>query len=240
MGEDPRYHKDGLSKLAALVKDVKVETGLPVMVSPGIARREAIRALVDAGADWYALYQETHNQQLFAALRPNQSYDERIEAKQYARSLGMFIEEGILTGVGETIEDLAHSIVEMKLIGAQQIRVMSFCPHQGTPMEDVPSPDRAMELKVIAVMRLLSPKALIPASLDVDGLEGLAARVNAGANVITSIIPPASGLSGVATTGSGIEETGRTVAEASDILHSMNLRAATSGEYASFIATLRN
>ena len=232
MGEDAEYY--GQQKLATLVKDIKRETGLPVMVSPGMASRQVIEGLAEAGADWLALYQETHNKVLFEKLRLYQSYEDRMDAKRYARSLGMLIEEGVLTGVGETIEDLAHSILEMKRIGASQMRVMSFCPQPGTPMEDTPTANRLMELKAIAVMRLLSPEALIPASLDVDGLGGLMARIRAGANVVTSIIPPATGLLGVATASKSLGETGRTAKEASDILKSMGLRAATNEDYSSF------
>lgn len=47
-------------------------------------------------------------------------------------------------------------------------------------------------------MRLLFPDKLIPASLDVDGISGLELRLMAGANVVTSIIPPNEGLAGVA------------------------------------------
>ena len=50
---------------------------------------------------------------------------------------------------------------------------------------------------MIAVMRLAMPDRLIPASLDVEGIAGLEARLEAGANVVTSIVPPQSGLAGV-------------------------------------------
>lgn len=60
-------------------------------------------------------------------------------------------------------------------------------------MEGCSTPDRMLELKIIALMRILYPEALIPASLDVDGIDGLENRINAGANLITSIIPPRSG-----------------------------------------------
>ena len=78
------------------------------------------------------------------------------------------------------------------------MRVMSFVPQQGTPMERKSTPSRLNELKIIAVLRLLFPDKLIPASLDVDGINGLRSRIDAGANVVTSIIPPSLGLAGVA------------------------------------------
>ena len=189
----------------------------------------------EAGADIFALYQETHNRELFRKLRKDQDYDERMHAKLHARDCGMFIEEGILSGVGETPEDVADSLLTMGEIGARQVRVMSFVPQPGSPMENVRTPDRMEELKIIALMRILYPDALIPASLDVDGIAGLKDRIDAGANLITSIIPPKSGLMGVANSVMDVDEGGRTVEEASEILGSMGLRIATDKEFKEFL-----
>ena len=102
-------------------------------------------------------------------------------------------------------------------------------------MENCATPDRMEELKIIALMRLLYPQALIPASLDVDGIKGLKDRINAGANLITSIIPPKSGFMGVAHNTMDVDEGGRTVEEARGILDQMGLRIATREEYKEFI-----
>jgi methylornithine synthase len=209
--------------------------GTSVMISPGVVPDEIIDRFKEAGADIFALYQETHNRELFRKLRKDQDYDERMHAKLHARDCGMFIEEGILSGVGETPEDVADSLLTMGEIGARQVRVMSFVPQPGSPMENVRTPDRMEELKIIALMRILYPDALIPASLDVDGIAGLKDRIDAGANLITSIIPPKSGLMGVANSVMDVDEGGRTVEEASEILGSMGLRIATDKEFKEFL-----
>ena len=102
-------------------------------------------------------------------------------------------------------------------------------------METVRTPDRMEELKIIALMRIMYPESLIPASLDVDGIAGLKDRIDAGANLITSIIPPKSGLMGVANSVMDVDEGGRTVEEASEILSSMGLRIATDKEFKDFL-----
>ncbi|MDD3169228.1 MAG: methylornithine synthase PylB, partial [Eubacteriales bacterium] len=147
--------------------------------------------------------------------------------------------EGILTGVGESLADIADSILEMGRIGAKQVRVMSFVPQQGIPMERVKKPDSLLELKIIAIMRLMYPGALIPASLDIDGISGLEDRINAGANLITSIIPPMSGLMGVAQNSMDVDEGGRTVKEASIILRSMGLEPASTEDYRDYLQGLQ-
>ena len=235
MGEDPKYHAEDFKTVAEIIETIKKEYNTPIMISPGVVPSEIIDKLKTAGADWYAVYQETHNRKLFEKLRVGQSYDERMNAKLYARQIGMKIEEGLLAGVGETTEDIADSLEIMGEIGAQQVRVMSFVPQEGSPMEGCSTPDRMLELKIIALMRILYPKALIPASLDVDGIDGLEDRINAGANLITSIIPPRSGFMGVAHNTLDVDEGGRTVEEAAAILEKMGLRIATREEYKEYI-----
>jgi len=240
MGEDLKYHQEQFSTVFDMIQKIKERTGLPVMISPGVVDDRIIDEFAALGAEFYALYQETHNRELFSRLRIRQDYDERMHAKLHAKSRGMLIEEGILTGVGESVEDIADSILEMGRIGADQIRVMSFVPQKGSPMETMDKADSLLERKIIAVMRLMYPNLLIPASLDIDGIKGLEDRINAGANVITSIIPPLSGLMGVAQSSMDVDEGGRTVEEASAILKNMGLRPATAAEYRNHLKNLQN
>ena len=240
MGEDEYYYKGNFKSVIELARYIKEEMGMPVMISPGVINDSLIDEFYDAGVDWYALYQETHNRELFSTLRINQSYDERMNGKAYAKEKGMLIEEGLLAGIGESNEDIADSLIEMGRIGASQVRVMSFIPQKGSPMENVKSPDRNLELKIIALMRILYPWSLIPASLDVDGISGLKDRVNAGANVITSIIPPKTGLVGVAHSTMDVDDGGRTADEATKILKEMELVPATTKEYKEYLVVLKN
>jgi methylornithine synthase len=239
MGEDPLFHQEEFESVMELTRTIKAETGLPVMISPGYIPDKWIDGFAKAGADWYALYQETHNRGLFERLRLDQSYDARMHAKLHAKSQGMLIEEGILAGVGETAEDIADSILAMGQIGAKQMRIMSFVPQDGIPMHESFAADRTLELKVIALLRIMYPYALIPASLDVDGIAGLRGRLDAGASVVTSIIPPASGLMGVAQSSMDVDEGGRTVAEASRIIADMGMEAGTAAQYKDYLAKLK-
>jgi len=240
MGEDLNYHKDGFAALCDLVKEIRSITGLPVMLSPGLVEDRDIDRFAELGAEWYALYQETHNRDLYRKLRLDQDYDERMHAKLHAKEKGMLIEEGILAGVGETPEDIADSLLEMGRIGASQMRVMSFVPQKGIPMESLRKPDPLLEEKIIAIMRILYPRVLIPASLDIDGIKGLYDRMNAGANLITSIIPPKTGLAGVAQNSMDVDDGGRTVEEASQILRNMGLEPATASEYREYLLSISN
>ena len=238
MGEDPicfDNRESGFEHLIRTVELIKKSTDIPIMISAGVIPEQILKEFKECGVDWYATYQETHNRDLYRKLRVGQSYDERMERKKLARSMGFLIEEGLLTGVGETDEDLVNSLEEMKKLGADQLRVMSFVPQKDTPMQNYPSVPRSRELLIIAVMRLVFPDRLIPASLDVDGLKGLAERLNSGANVVTSIILPQSGLAGVSNHSLDIEVGNRTIPKITPVLKECGLVPASREEYAAWI-----
>jgi len=236
MSEDPLIHNEkNYEYLVSLVRRIGDETGLPVMVSPGVVPRETLRDLAQAGADWFALYQETHNRELFNRLRVGQSFDVRMNAKLQAKREGLLIEEGVLIGVGETDQDRVDSILAMKEMGAHQVREMGFQPQPGTPMEFCSSPPILDEMKVIALMRITQPGRLIPASYDIDGVKGLQLRLMAGANVVTSLIPPDSGLAGVAQSKLNIECGLRTVNGVEPYIKQIGLRFAPRKRYIEWV-----
>lgn len=240
MGEDPQLYTSGNADfqiLADMVKMVQDETGCPVMISPGTVPDPILMGLADAGTTFYACYQETHNPDLYQRLRQGQGFEKRLAKKRLARNLGMLIEEGILTGVGETTGDLVDSIVWMRDFPVDQARVMTFVPQAGTPMAQHAPQDSLKEQIIIAVMRLVLKDALIPASLDVDGLSGLKARLDAGANVVTSIVPPQKGLAGVANNRLDIEDSRRSPEQILPILSQCGLSVALPHEYVAWISS---
>ncbi len=241
MGEDPLIHNEKhYEYLVSLVKRIVDNIGLPVMVSPGVIPRKTLQDLAQVGADWYALYQETHNRELFNRLRVGQSFDARMNSKLQAKREGLLIEEGVLIGVGETYQDLVDSIVAMKEIEAHQVREMGFQPQPNTPMEKCSSPPILDEMKFIAIMRITQPDKLIPASYDIDGIKGLQLRLMAGANVITSLIPPQSGLAGVGQPQLDVECGLRTVENVTPFIKRIGLRFASRKRYIEWIEENKN
>lgn len=199
-GEDPFFFDEDLDRIAPvvdMVRSIKSETGLPVMVSFGPLAGAAMERLRDAGADWFACYQDTFNRQLFDQLRVGQDFATRYYSKVMAKARGMLVEEGILCGIGETSRDILDAFAAMTRIDADQVRAMTFVPQIGTPRQkDVPT-SSLRELIVIALMRIAFPHLLIPASLEAGGLAGLRRRLDAGANVVDALIPPGHELAGM-------------------------------------------
>ena len=106
-------------------------------------------------------------------------------------------------------------------------------------MQDFEAYDSMQELKAIAVMRILFPDRLIPASLDVEGIAGLKTRLAAGANVITSIVPPNNNLAGVAQHELDIENGNRSVDHVFEMIEELGYRPGTNAEYVSFLDSRR-
>ncbi len=240
LGEDPLYFQDqGFEPFFQLVKAVRQTTGLPVMISPGVVPADVLSGLSEVGVSWYACYQETHNRELFKRLRPDQSYAARMENKELAGQLGLLAEEGLLCGVGETSQDIADSIRAMRLLKVSQMRAMTFVPQKGTPMQSWENPDPLREMLVIAVLRLAFPDGLIPATLDVAGLAGLHSRLEAGANVVTSLVPPGFGLAGVAQSSLDIADARRTPASIRLELEKLGMQSASTADYLNWVKDRR-
>lgn len=248
LGEDPAIDRPEFSdQLARLISEVKQDTGLPVMISPGVIKPEILHKFRQAGADFYACYQETYNRELFNSLRQGQCFDTRLGIKTEALKAGFLVEEGVLCGVGETVADLADSILGMIALGAQQVRAMGFVPpaealaEGGDHWTPSPSPgeSRLREVDMIAALRLARPNCLIPASLDVEGLGGLKVRLEAGANLITSLVPADLALSGVAQASLDIDNQARSIEGIRPVVEELGLRLATPAQYQNWIDTAR-
>lgn len=238
MGEDPKMlnpASESSINFVNIAKAVKEQTGLPIMISPGVIPHDQIAEIAHSGIEWFACYQETYNEKLFASLRTDQSFSKRIASKQFAKEQGMLVEEGILLGTGEDPDDIVDAVYAMQSEQFDQVRAMRFIPSKGVTIDKSANSRNEQEYLTIAVMRLLMPDALIPASLDVDGLEGLAVRLEAGANVVTSVVPPNRGLAGVANASLDIDESRRSIEHISPILDKLGLQIATHNSYQNWI-----
>ena len=65
----------------------------------------------------------------------------------------------------------------------------------------------------------------------IDGLEGLRPRLEAGANVVTSLVPPQLGLAGVARSSLDIDNSKRSAASVLAVLERCGLEKGSPAEY---------
>ena len=239
MGEDQTMHMNDHKMLTDIVERVDSAVSIPIMLSPGAVPEQAFPLFREAGADWFACYQETHNRLLFSERRLGQDFDHRSDQRRWAKKYGMLAEDGIMVGIGETVSDVADSIMHKGAQGCEQIRVMTFVPQEGTPMSSSVRNSRYDELKIMAVMRLAYPDRLIPASLDVEGIDGLIPRIKAGANIVTSIVPPNMHLAGVAQKELDIDSGLRSIDHVINVLEREGCKVGSNKEYEALLKNIK-
>jgi len=203
-GEDPGVTRDWL---ADLIRKIKTQTPLAVTLSVGERSEEDLRAWREAGADRYLLRFETSNQALYARLHPPRpgATSDRLAMLGRLRQMGYEVGSGVMIGIpGQSYEDLARDIVLFGELDLDMIGVGPYLVHPDTPLGDpsfrpvvadgdqVPA-DELTTYKVIALARLVCPRANIPSTTALATLNRTKGRelgLVRGANVLMPNLTP--------------------------------------------------
>lgn len=189
-GED--LHFDGAT-VGRLIREIKEKLGLAVTLSLGERTRDELAHWRDCGADRYLLKFETSNPVLHARVRPGESLEKRLACLETLQELGYEAGSGIIVGLpGQTLEDLAGDLLLLARLNLEMLSAGPFLPHPDTPLRQESPGDVPLSLRVMALMRLLSPASNMPATsaLEVARPEGRFLGLQAGANVIMPTITP--------------------------------------------------
>jgi biotin synthase len=193
--------------MAEIISKIKVETNLAVTLSLGERHYEDLKIWRQAGADRYLLRFETSDKKLYELIHPplNQQKSDRITILKQLRQLGYEIGSGIMIGIpGQTLQSLADDIalfqkLDLDMIGVgpyienpkAPIATMQFKPST-FPELQVPNTE-LMTYKIIALTRLVCPKANIPSTTALATLNKSSGRelgLTRGANVVMPNITP--------------------------------------------------
>lgn len=189
-GED-RYYKT--ADICALISRIKKELDLAVTLSIGELPREDYRMLKEAGADRYLIRFETSDPELFTCLKPDSDHVRRIEILNWLRELGFQVGSGIMAGLpGQTPGSIADDILLFDRLELDMIGSGPFIPNPETPLKDSSGGDLTTALKVVALTRLVTLDAHIPATTALGSLdpEGRQKALMCGANVIMPNVTP--------------------------------------------------
>ena len=193
-GEDYFYTDE---MLADVVRKIKEKYRVFIFVSVGERGYECYKKLKEAGASGVLFRFETSNPKLFKKLHPSKSegarskigpcgasknLENRLEHLRFMRDLGYFISTGSLIGLpDQTIEDLADDILMIKK-WANMVSMGPFIPTAGTPLEKFQIQNSKpvcnsqqkidLNLKMIAILRLMMPQARIPVVTALETLGG--------------------------------------------------------------------
>lgn len=191
-GEDP-YFTDEL--LCAVVAGIKEEfPDCAVTLSVGERSRDSYRRLRDAGADRYLLRHETADPAHYGKLHPaSLSPDNRKKCLFDLKSLGYQVGSGFMVGSPyQTPENIVADLRFLQELDPDMIGIGPFISHADTPFAGFANGTAAMTLKLISVLRLMFPRALIPATTALGTVDprGREKGLAAGANVVMPNLSP--------------------------------------------------
>ena len=191
-GEDYFYSDEDI---AAIVRAIKAQhPDCAVTLSIGERSRETYALWKQSGADRYLLRHETADCAHYAKLHPAE-----LSAKNRQNCLYTLKELGYQAGAGfmvgspyQTAENLADDLMFLQKLRPQMIGIGPFIPHHDTPFKDEPAGSVELTLVLLAVLRLLFPHVLLPATTALGTLApgGRLLGIKAGANVIMPNLSP--------------------------------------------------
>jgi FO synthase len=177
---DAHGYDDTLSYVRAMAIRVLEETGLLPHLNPGVLTWRDFQRLKPA-APSMGMMLETTATRLFSERggphfgSPDKDPAVRLRVLEDAGRVNVPFTTGVLIGIGETIEERADAIFEirrtMREYGAiQEVIVQNFRAKPDTKMRDTPDADLAELAATIAVTRLvLGPKARVQAPPNLVG-----------------------------------------------------------------------
>lgn len=165
-----------------------------ITLSMGERSRVSYKKLRDAGADRYLLRHETADGSHFALLHPpSQNLSSRLNALEDLKDVGYQFGAGFMVGSpGQTYETISKDLKLISRMRPHMVGVGPFIPHHDTPFADYPAGSVEMTIALLAIIRILLPDVLLPATTALATLdEGSRIKaLDAGANVIMPNLSP--------------------------------------------------
>jgi biotin synthase len=201
-GETPRITGPWM---AEIIEQIKRETDLAVTLSLGERSIEELKLWKRAGANRYLLRFETSNLELLNRIHPPLAGDgpDRFAVLALLRKLGYEVGSGVMVGIpGQTYDDLTNDVLKFAELDLDMIGLGPYIPHGKTPLgqeaqaagdDQVPAGEE-MTYKVLALARLMCPKANIPSTTALATINLASGRelgLQRGANVVMPNLTPA-------------------------------------------------
>lgn len=191
-GEDAFFKDEVVYDIVSSIKERYPDCA--VTLSLGERSTESYRKMKEAGADRYLLRHETFDNTHYNKLHPVELDPEnRKRCLRDLKALGYQTGTGIMVGSPyQTLENIAEDLLFIKELNPEMIGIGPFIPHKDTPFKDFESGTMEMTLRLISILRLLCPKALIPATTALGTIspQGREKGILAGANVIMPNLSP--------------------------------------------------
>ena len=191
-GEDPYFTRERVRDLVAAIR-----AGWPdcaITLSIGEKSREDYQCWFDAGANRYLLRHETANAEHYAKLHPAlMSLENRKRCLYDLRDIGYKVGAGMMVGSPyQTTENLIADLRFLEDLQPHMIGIGPYLTHRDTPFADMPNGSLTLTVRLLSILRLMFPHALIPATTALGTIhpQGREMGLKAGANVIMPNLSP--------------------------------------------------
>jgi len=193
-GEDPYFTDERLCKLISDIKSRYPECA--VTLSLGERTDESYRKLRNAGADRYLLRHETATESHYNLIHPKEmSLTNRIRCLKALKEIGFQVGAGFMVeSPYQTFLHLAADLVFLRELKPHMIGVGPFIPHRDTVFAKEKTPDSGLTLIMLALIRIMLPKVLLPATTALGTIDPMGREKGfyAGANVVMPNLSPSA------------------------------------------------
>lgn len=193
-GEDPYFNDQRMAEIVSGIKETYPDCA--VTLSIGEKSKESYRLLKEAGADRYLLRHETANEEHYRFLHPEEmSLKARKQCLYDLREIGFQVGAGFMVGSpGQRMEHLAEDFLFLKELNPHMVGIGPFIPHHDTRYREEPGGSVELTVFLLSVLRIVLPKALLPATTALGTLDpyGREKGFCAGANVVMPNLSPLS------------------------------------------------
>jgi biotin synthase len=183
------------SWLAGIISQIKSRFGLAVTLAVGERSLNDYKLWRQAGADRYLLKIETSDEALYTSMHPQMSFAQRLSCLDILRQLGYQVGSGNIIGLpGQSLKTIVQDILFFKRGDFDMIGIGPFIPHQDSRFCAQPAGQALLTLKTIALIRILTRNAHIPATTALGSLDQdyRAEGLKCGANVLMPNFTPQS------------------------------------------------
>jgi len=191
-GEDAYFTDERLIRLISDIKSRYPECA--VTLSLGERSGESYRNLRKAGADRYLLRQETATESHYNLLHPeDMSFSNRINCLKVLKETGFQVGAGFMVeSPYQTFGHLAADLVFIRELEPHMVGIGPFIPHKDTVFAKERTPGSALTLIMLALLRIMLPKVLLPATTALATVDtmGREKGFRAGANVVMPNLSP--------------------------------------------------
>jgi biotin synthase len=191
-GEDPAFTDERVTAIIAAIRREFPEHAITLSI--GERSGESYEAFFQAGANRYLLRHESASESHYARLHPpDMSLARRKQCLRRLKDIGFQVGAGFMVGSPfQTPEHLLEDLRFLEELRPHMVGIGPFIPQRDTPFGRKKGGSLLQTLKMIALTRLLLPKALIPATTALGSIapDGREQGLMAGANVVMPNLTP--------------------------------------------------